>query len=105
MPGHPHQDLYGTMRWRRLAQHQLRVSPWCEMCKAEGKVELATIADHKVPHHGDVNAFWLGELQSLCKPHHDSRKRLIEREGYSNAVDEDGWPLDPRHPSYRKRRA
>ena len=96
--------LHGTERWRRMAKHQLRVSPICEMCQREGRgVVAATIADHIERHGNDPNKFWLGRLQSLCARCHDSRKKIaenVERRGYDKTVGSDGWPLDPRHPCY-----
>ena len=72
------------------------------MCLKEGKVVPATVADHVVPHHGDVNLFWLGELQSLCAPHHSSSKRVEEIRGYSRQIGADGWPVDPEHPANKQ---
>ena len=46
-------------------------------------MEPATICDHVEPHRGDINKFWLGKLQSLCKPCHDGAKREIELNGLS----------------------
>lgn len=43
----------------------------------------ATVADHVVPHRGDVAAFWAGELQSLCTPCHSQAKQAEERSGGS----------------------
>jgi hypothetical protein len=63
------------------------------------KVTPACIADHIHPHDGSYNAFLLGELQSLCKPCHDKHKRRVDMHGFSDAVDVDGWPIDPNHPS------
>jgi 5-methylcytosine-specific restriction enzyme A len=100
----PHQHLYGGRRWRRMAQAQLRVEPMCALCAARGQAVPAEVADHVVPHHGDQFLFWGGKLQSLCKRCHDSRKRMRERRGYDIAVGTDGWPLDPQHPVYAKRR-
>lgn len=37
-------------------------------------------------------------LQSLCKPHHDSAKQSEERLGYAKGCDVDGRPIDPAHP-------
>ncbi len=51
-------------------------------------------------HHGDVNKFWLGELQSLCQHCHVTAKYDIETRGYRRDIGFDGWPLDPRHPCY-----
>jgi 5-methylcytosine-specific restriction enzyme A len=94
-------DWYQLERWRRRRRHQLRVEPLCAMCLKLSKVEPATIADHVVSHRGDWNEFWLGELQSLCKPCHDSRKKVVDLRGYDPEIGADGWPLDQRHPVYR----
>ena len=76
------------------------------MCRAKGIVAVATVADHVVPHKGNYDLFWHGELQSLCAFHHNKTKQRIERKGsntidveYSNACDVHGKPIDPRHPS------
>ncbi len=74
------------------------------MCAAEGKIIAAECVDHIVPHRGDVNRFWNGELQSLCKWHHDAIKQEAERKGFNTAIGVYGWPLDQNHPFYRKRR-
>jgi hypothetical protein len=62
-----------------------------------------TICDHVEPHPGDVNRFWLGPFQSLCKECHDSTKRFVELHGFRPDIGLDGWPLDLRHPCYRTR--
>ena len=72
------------------------------MCKSEGRLTAASAADHVIPHRGDINSFWLGELQSLCTFHHNSTKKIIEQRGYAPAIGADGWPLDRRHPVYRQ---
>ena len=64
----------------------------------------ANTCDHVEPHRGDVNKFWLGPFQSLCKECHDSAKRFIEQRGYRPDVGPDGWPLDPNHPCYARGR-
>jgi hypothetical protein len=92
---------YQLEKWRKRRRHQLRKAPLCEMCLKIGKLERASIADHVVSHKGDWNWFWLGELQSLCKPCHDSRKKFVDFRGYDPTIGEDGWPIDPRHPVYR----
>jgi len=67
------------------------------MCLARGITTPATIANHIESHGGDWNAFRLGALQSLCKPCHDRGKRLLDLDGCSQDIDEDGWPIDGRH--------
>src|SRR4051794_40491158 len=76
--------LYDTARWRRLRAHQLREHPLCRFClESRGMVTPATVADHVVAHKGDINQFWLSELQSLCHQCHVSTKAYIEQRGYS----------------------
>ncbi|CAO4162660.1 Putative HNH nuclease YajD [Methylorubrum populi] len=71
--------LYGTARWQRRRAAQLRLEPLCRRCRDEGRIVAATVADHVVPHRGDVAAFWEGELQSLCTPCHNQAKQAEER--------------------------
>ena len=97
---------YETARWQRRRRHQLRDQPLCAMCLQHGLVVPATIADHVHAHRGDFNAFWEGELQSLCKQCHDGPKLAHEREQrrpYRRDVGADGWPTDPRHPANQPR--
>lgn len=98
--GEPRQ-WYTTYRWKQRRLAQLREHPLCGMCASKGRVTVATVVDHIVPHRGDWNAFWLNKCQSVCKPCHDSAKRYEELRGYDRAIGEDGWPTDPRHPTYR----
>jgi hypothetical protein len=98
------QYLYHSAHWKCLRAHQLREHPLCKFClEGRGEVVPATIADHVEPHHGHPNKFFLGELQSLCKSCHDSRKRFMEINGYAPDVGLDGWPIDPLHPANRVR--
>lgn len=97
------QPLYGTEKWRRLARHQRRIEPLCRFCKQRGINTPATQADHIVPHNGDRNAFFTGELQSLCDACHHRVKQSAETLGFRLDVGTDGWPIDPLHPANRKR--
>lgn len=90
---------YGLQRWRRRSLAQLRAEPLCAMCLQAGRTTAASVADHVVPHRGDEEAFWNGKLQSLCDHCHSQTKQREEARGYGDAVGEDGWPLDPRHPA------
>lgn len=59
----------------------------------------ATVVDHIVPHRGNAVLFWdETNWQSLCKGCHDSAKQSEEKQGFSNAVGLDGWPVDDKHP-------
>jgi 5-methylcytosine-specific restriction protein A len=90
---------YKTKAWLFRRSQQLQEEPLCRMCKEDGKLTPATVADHVVPHHGDYNLFVLGKLQSLCAFHHNSTKKYYEARGYSMQVDACGWPIDPAHPA------
>ena len=74
----PFRRWYNLALWQRRRAHQLASEPLCRMCAAAGKVTPATIADHVIPHRGDWTLFAGGELQSLCKFHHDSTKQAAE---------------------------
>src|SRR5690554_5824865 len=102
MPKADWHHLYNTKAWKQLRAEQLRQEPLCRMCKEQGRITPATVVDHVKPHKGDRELFFdPGNLQGLCKAHHDGEKQRIETRGYSNAVGPDGWPLDPSHPSNR----
>jgi 5-methylcytosine-specific restriction protein A len=95
--------LYSSARWRRIRAHQLGEHPLCAYCLGKGVVVPATICDHVTPHGGDINKFWTGKLQSLCKNCHDVGKRFVEQRGYRPDCGLDGYPLDPNHPFNRTR--
>lgn len=86
---------YASRRWRKLRARFLARQPLCVYCKAEGRIEVATIVDHKVPHRGDLGLFWSeANLQPMCKPHHDSVKQREETTGKRRRVTGyDGWPI------------
>lgn len=85
------------MRSRQLDEH-----PLCAWCEREGRVTVATVVHHVVPHKGDWDRFLDGPFLSLCKDHHDDEAKEIEYRGYHGAVDVNGYPIDPNHPSNRK---
>jgi len=95
--------FYKTRRWGRLRDLHLAREPLCRMCGASGVVTVATVVDHVNPHKGDWNKFVLGELQSLCKLHHDVSKQREDVRGHSAQIGADGWPVDARHPVYTNR--
>jgi 5-methylcytosine-specific restriction enzyme A len=91
--------LYETPRWRKMRAVHLHEHPHCVMCLERGWDTPATVVDHRQPHRGDTRLFFdPNNLQSLCKPHHDSNKQREERHGITPGCDEDGNPVDPRHP-------
>ena len=96
--------ISGTPRLAGLKSEGTSCSSTRCVSIARGIVAPATICDHVEPHHGDVNKFWLGPFQSLCKQCHDSTKRFIETRGYRPDIGLDGLPLDLRHPVYSRGR-
>jgi 5-methylcytosine-specific restriction protein A len=77
----PYRKWYKRKAWcgpdgRRA--RQLGAEPLCVLCPDHSR-QIATIADHVVPHNGDHGLFWFGELQSLCKSCHDIKKQRTER--------------------------
>jgi 5-methylcytosine-specific restriction protein A len=101
-----YRKLYNTAQWRALRKRQLQDQPLCERCRAKGFLVAATVVNHRKPHKGDPALFSDPDnLQSACQPCHDGPIQAEEatgkassRVGYSNAVDRDGLPTDPRHP-------
>jgi 5-methylcytosine-specific restriction enzyme A len=79
----PLRALYNTARWQAVRWQVLVDALFtCARC---GRLERDTsrlVADHKVPHRGDLALFWdRGNLQCLCKPCHDRDKQRDERRG------------------------
>ena len=97
--------LYKTPRWQARRARQLSTEPLCRTCASRGRTTAATVADHIIPHRGDVTLFWEGDLQSLCDVEpfrcHSRLKQREERLGFSPAVDARGFPIDPKHRSNR----
>ena len=44
-------------RWRIRSKHFLQRNPLCRMCEKEGKLTVASVVDHIVPHKGDPGLF------------------------------------------------
>jgi 5-methylcytosine-specific restriction protein A len=72
-----------TRRWERRAgffkaryplcgQRPAGQAPVMSRCHDEGRVTVATLVDHVVPHRGDTTLFWdeHGNWQSLCAACH-----------------------------------
>lgn len=73
------QALYRSARWRTLRELVLTSNPLCVMCRAAGRVVVASVVDHREPHKGDLALFWsLENLQGLCASCHSGPKRREE---------------------------
>src|SRR5262245_3241075 len=60
--------LYKTARWQRLRVTILARDLYtCAFCrKVEGNISRL-VCDHIEPHRGNVEKFWTGPFQTLCK--------------------------------------
>ena len=95
--------LYDLRRWRRRSKQFLTENPLCRMCEKIGRVAVATLVDHIVPHKGDETLFWdENNWQPLCATDHSGAKASFERTGVMRGCDVDGRPLDPNQPWNRK---
>ncbi len=79
----PWRRWYRTARWRKVRQAVfLRDRYTCRMAGC-GRLDGDTsrlVCDHVRPHRGDEALFWdERNLQTLCKPCHDSAKQAAER--------------------------
>lgn len=74
---------YRTARWLRLSEAvKTRDLCTCQLCgiKITGKGQA--IADHRVPHKGDLALFWDADnIWCLCKACHDGPKQRAEKSG------------------------
>ena len=67
-------------KWQAAREGYLKAHPLCVFCERDGRVTLAKVVDHIVPHKGDMTKFWdSGNWQPLCKPCHDGEKQRQER--------------------------
>ena len=71
-------EMYGR-RWQQARKRFLADHPLCVACEKDGKVEVATVVDHKIPHRGNYDRFWdETNWAPMCKPHHDAKTRRGE---------------------------
>jgi 5-methylcytosine-specific restriction endonuclease McrA len=71
--------LHKTARWQALRWSVLvRDQFTCQICKRLEGDTSKLVCDHIEPHRGDVEKFWSGPFQTLCKPCHDGQKQREE---------------------------
>ena len=76
-----------------MRERQLDSEPLCRFCLDHEDVVVATVADHITPHKGDEALFFDADnIQSLCKPCHDSTKQRMELGQDVVTFGADGWP-------------
>jgi 5-methylcytosine-specific restriction enzyme A len=96
---------YTTQRWQRLRRQKLQEHPLCELCLKINRIEPATVVDHLVAIKAGGDPYPpLYALLSLCAPCHNTKTRVVEqlgREFQVRGCDENGMPLDPKHPWFK----
>jgi 5-methylcytosine-specific restriction endonuclease McrA len=71
--------LHKTKRWQDLRWSVLvRDLFTCQICERIEGDTSQLVCDHVEPHRGDVEKFWAGPFQTLCKACHDSVKQKEE---------------------------
>jgi hypothetical protein len=76
----PWRLLYNTSRWQHLRWSVLvRDCFTCAICHHIMADSSQLVCDHVQPHRGDVQHFWSGPFQTLCKPCHNSTKQREEQ--------------------------
>lgn len=89
-------------KWQQAREGYLAKHPFCVKCERLNKLVAATVVDHITPHKGDMKLFWdRKNWQGLCKPCHDSDKKIEESKGIAPGSDATGLPLDPNHHWYK----
>jgi len=88
-----YRKLYKTAKWQRLREAQLMAQPLCERCLVQEIVTEATVAHHRIPHRGDLELFYRGEIESLCASHHDGEAKREEAGKRVVRFDAQGWPV------------
>lgn len=84
---------YKLKRWSQLRRSVLDRDGWrcqwpgCGCLLRDGRADpRAAVVDHILPHRGDAILFWSGgNLQSLCKTHHDIHKARAESTGHQSS--------------------
>lgn len=72
-------DLYNTAAWRKTSKDFLSKYPVCFICGKPAK-----IADHIIPHRGDLTLFYdESNLQPMCWSCH-SRKTMKENNNFNH---------------------
>lgn len=84
------QTGYGWMKKREAV---LRLSPICYICKAKGKLTLATEVDHVIALiNGGTND--MENLKGACQPCHQEKTRLDMGWKQKPEIDVTGWPVE-----------
>jgi 5-methylcytosine-specific restriction endonuclease McrA len=90
--------LHKTKRWQDLRWSVLvRDQFTCQICRRLEGDTSQLVCDHVEPHRGDVERFWAGPFQTLCKACHDGQKQKEEIAARAAGLDVyGGKPASPR---------
>lgn len=72
---------YKSTAWKKIRLRQLKMEPLCRFCRKSGIITEADTVDHIMPHRGNMELFFSGPFQSLCKSCHSSQKQRLEKSG------------------------
>lgn len=89
----PWNKWYKLARWERKRQALFAAQPLCVKCLEVEEVTIADTADHIIPHRGNPDLFWNGDLQPLCAACHSRDKQREELGQTVVRFGPDGWPL------------
>lgn len=75
-----------TSKWTQYSKDYRSRHPLCVECEKHGRLILADVVDHIIPHRGDMALFWdKSNHQGLCKRCHDI-KTAAEDGGFGNTA-------------------
>jgi 5-methylcytosine-specific restriction endonuclease McrA len=72
--------FYHANTWRKKSESQRTTHPYCRSCQLNGYVTLGHLADHIIPISVGGSKFDDRNIQTLCNPCHN-RKRKLESMG------------------------
>jgi 5-methylcytosine-specific restriction protein A len=84
-----------TYQWSLASKRYRAKHPLCRGCEAVGRVEIATVVDHVIPHKGDERLFCdEGNWQPSCDWHHNEIKATLEHQWERGEIDAAALNLD-----------
>jgi 5-methylcytosine-specific restriction protein A len=73
--------FYSSYRWQLIRKHHRSEEPFCRECKAQGVIQVAECVDHIVPIREGGSPYDPANLQSLCQPCHNKKRRMEKPAG------------------------
>ena len=102
-----YRTLYSSKHWKTLRRQALtRDAYQCQHSGCGAHLQAgrdhprSAVVHHLKAHKGDLELFFdLNNLQSVCWTCHSGDIQSTEALGYDRTIGNDGWPVDPKHPS------